>query len=455
MTMNFRYKFLLATLMLGVSCNKFVDVALPNSQISTAAAFADDEKANSSMRGVYASTQNVWGSGPFSGTLSSCLGIASDELKCVTYNDDNQAFVDNNLTASSSGVNTIWAGLYNMLYQVNVLLENVAAAPGVSAPVKRQLLGEGHFLRAYCYFYLVNSFGDVPMPVTSDYRTNALLARMPVDKVYDLILSDLAYAQENAGTVFTEAGKRIRANKWTATALLARVQLYRKNWAEAEKQATAVIAAGPYAIDSLKNVFLLTSQEAIFQFANAGTNNYTMEGSRMTGSLTNPVFRFTTWLAGSFEAGDLRLSAWTLKASNGDTAYYKYKALNNGSNEAVVMFRLAEQYLIRAEARAQQNKLADAIADIDVIRKRAGIPLLADVNPGIAKEALLQMIYKERMTELFGEQGHRWFDVKRTGQADALYPIRKTRWRKEAILLPIPLGDRQKNPNLTQNEGYE
>lgn len=455
MTMNFSYKFLLAALMLGASCNKFVDVALPNSQISTAAAFADDEKANSSMRGIYASTQNVWGSGPFSGTLSSCLGIASDELKCVTYNDDNQAFVDNNLTASSSGVNTIWAGLYNTLYQVNVLLENVAAAPGVSAPVKQQLLGEGHFLRAYCYFYLVNSFSDVPMPVTSDYRTNALLARTPVDKVYDLILSDLAYAQENAGTGFTEVGKRIRANKWTATALLARVQLYRKNWVEAEKQATAVIAAGPYAIDSLKNVFLLTSREAIFQFANAGTNNYTMEGSRMTGNLTNPAFRFTTWLARSFEAGDLRLPAWTFKASNGDTVYYKYKAVNNGTIEAVVMFRLAEQYLIRAEARAQQNKLADAIADMDVIRKRAGIPLLAEVNPGITQEALLQTIYKERMTELFGEQGHRWFDVKRTGQADALYTVRKTRWRKEAILLPIPLGDRQKNPNLTQNEGYE
>ena len=96
-----------------------------------------------------------------------------------------------------------------------------------------------------------------------------------------------------------------------------------------------------------------------------------------------------------------------------------------------------------------------AIADLDVIRKRAGLSLVADINPGIAKDALLQMIYKERMTELFGEQGHRWFDVKRTGQADTLYSIRKTRWRKEAILLPIPLGDRQKNPNLTQNEGYE
>ncbi|HWV67614.1 RagB/SusD family nutrient uptake outer membrane protein [Chitinophaga sp.] len=455
MNINSSYKFLLAALMLGTSCNKFVDVALPNSQISTAAAFADDEKANSSMRGIYASTQNVLGSGPFSGVFSSCLGLASDELKSVSYNDDNQAFADNNLTAGSSGVSAIWTGLYNTLYQVNVLLENVKGAPGVSAPVKQQLLGEAHFLRAYCYFYLVNSFGDVPMPVTSDYRVNALLPRTPADKVYELILSDLAYAQENAGAAYTAAGKRIRVNKWTATALLARVQLYRKNWVEAEKQATAVIGAGPYTMESLNNVFLLTSKEAIFQFANAGTNIYTIEGGRMTGKATNPNYRFTTWLAKAFETGDQRLASWTLQASNGDTAYYKYKAIDSGIGEAVVMFRLAEQYLIRAEARAQQNKLADAIADIDVIRKRAGLPVVANVNPGIAKDALLQLIYKERMTELFGEQGHRWFDVKRTGQADALYSVRKPRWRKEAILLPIPLDDRQKNPNLTQNEGYE
>ena len=459
MTSKFPYKILLAILLLGTSCDKFVDVSLPNSQISTAAAFADDGKATSSMRGIYASTQNVWASsGPFSSGLSTCLGISSDELKRVSYDADMQTFFDNNLAAGSNGVNTIWSGIYNTLYQVNVLLENVVKAPGVSAPVKQQLLGEGHFLRAFCYFYLVNAFGDVPMPLTSDYRTNALLARTPVDKVYELMLSDLTNAQDNAGIAFTDAGTRIRANKWTATALLARVQLYRKNWVEAEKQATAVIDAGPYKLDTLPNVFLLSSKEAILQFANAGTNVYTIEGSQLTGGITNPNYRFTTYLAKAFETGDQRLVNWTFKAANGDTVYYKYKASYTdpaAKSEAVVMFRLAEQYLIRAEARIRQHKLKDAIADMDMIRKRAGIPLLADVNPAITEENLLQAIYKERMTELFGEQGHRWFDVKRTGQADALYSVRKPQWRKEAILLPIPLSDRQKNPNLTQNQGYE
>jgi starch-binding outer membrane protein, SusD/RagB family len=459
MTSKFLYKILLATVLLGTSCNKFVDVSLPNSQISTAAAFGDDGKATSSMRGIYASTQNVWASGgPFSSGLSTRLGVSSDELKCINYDADLQTFSDNNLAAGSSGVNTIWSGLYNGLYQVNVLLENVVKAPGISAPVKQQLLGEGHFLRAFFYFYLVNAFGDVPMPLTSDYRINALLSRTPADKVYELIQTDLAFAQENAGIAFTDAGTRIRANKWTATALLARVQLYRKNWVEAEKQATAVIEAGPYKLDTLPNVFLLSSKEAILQLANAGTNVYTIEGGQLTGNISNPNYRFTTYLAKAFEAGDQRLVNWTVKASNGDTAYYKYKAIYTDATaktEAVVMLRLAEQYLIRAEARAQQHKLKDAIADLDMIRKRAGIPLLAAVNPGITEENLLQAIYKERMTELFGEQGHRWFDVKRTGQADALYSVRKPQWRKEAILLPIPLSDRQKNPNLTQNQGYE
>jgi hypothetical protein len=296
MTRHFSYKILLAAVLLGTSCNKFVDVSLPISQISTVAAFADDGKANSSMRGIYASTQSVWGpGGPFSSGFSTRLGISSDELKCLSYDADLQTFVDNNLAAGSGGVNTLWSGLYNTLYQVNVLLENVVNAPGITPPVKQQLLGEAHFLRAFCYFYLVNTFGDVPMPLTSDYRTNALLSRTPAEKVYEQILTDLAYAQEKAGTGFTDAGSRIRANKWTATALLARVQLYRKNWAEAEKQATTVIAAGPYKLDSLPNVFLLSSKEAILQIANAGTNIYTIEGGALTGNLSNPNYRFTTY----------------------------------------------------------------------------------------------------------------------------------------------------------------
>ncbi|WP_177192207.1 RagB/SusD family nutrient uptake outer membrane protein [Chitinophaga arvensicola] len=451
---------ILATFLLtGIlaSCNKFVDVPLPNSQISGTVAFADDGKANSSMRGIYAVTQGAWdNNAPFQGGLTGYFGLASDELQCVSYDNEKQAFHDNTLTSRTGPVGRLWGLMYNMLYQVNSLMENVEKAPGVTAATKTQLLGEARFLRAFCFFYLVNAYGDVPLPLMSDYKTNALLKRVATDKVYEQIFTDLTAAQQTAGDQFSVAGNRVRANKWAATALLARAQLYRSNWVEAEKQASAVINSKVYEIDSLSNVFLSSSKEAILQFANPGTNTYTMEAWYVLGNAGNPVYRLTPWTLAAFEPGDKRIGSWTLKASNGDTATYKYKSVNTtAAAERLVVLRLGEQYLIRAEARAQQGKLTDAIKDLDVIRKRAGIPLVADVKPDISKEDLLKLIGKERTTELFAELGQRWFDVKRSGQADAIYSKRKPQWLSTSILLPVPAADIQRNPNLTQNEGYE
>lgn len=447
----------------AAACNKFVEVPLPITQLNTSAVFANDGKANSAMRGIYASTQDGWATGPFTGGLSTNLGVASDEFVRLTYSVEQQQFFEFKLTHTNSTVSSsFWGPLYNMIYQSNILLENVARSSGVTPKTKDQLLGEGRFLRALSYFYLVNCFDSIPLLLTSDYRTNALEPRSAPDKVWAQIAEDLLFAQEKTGEAYTKEGVRIRANKWTATALLARMYLYRKNWAEAEKQASAVITAGPYKLDSLNGISLLTSPEAIFQFAGGGANIYTVEAGRLSGNInptTNAPFRLSTWLLAAFEPGDQRRIKWTRTGPDGFPGFLKYKVFGNtqagAKAEGTIVFRLAEQYLIRAEARAQQNKLADAIADIDSIRYRAGLPLIKDTNPGINQADLLQAIYKERFTELFGELGHRWFDIKRTGQADAIYNAHKTGWNTTNLILPIPYAERQKNPNLSQNPGYE
>lgn len=459
---RFLYKYIIAACLIPgafTSCNKFVDVPLPSSQISGETAFADDQKANSSIRGIYASMSPAWSANTmFMGGWTGYMGLYSDELKCLSYDTDKQSFLDNNLTSRSGPVGNFWATLYNILYQANVSIEKLDQSKGVTAPAKASLTGETRFLRAFSYFWLVNGWGDIPMPLTSDYQKNSLLARTTTDKVWTQIITDLVAAQQQTGEQYTTAGNRIRANKWAATALLARVQLYQKNWAEAEKQASAVIDSKIYSLDSLNNVFLATSKEAILQFANPGTNPYTMEGYFLTGNASNPTYRCSSWLTQSFENGDKRVSSWTLKVSNGDTAYYKYKTLASSGTtvkEALTVLRLGEQYLIRAEARARQGKLPAAIADIDSIRSRAGLPLISKTKPNISQDDLLLAIGKERMTELFGELGQRWLDVKRSGFADVLYTAHKSNWRPEAILLPIPFDEMQKNPNLTQNKGYE
>ena len=129
----------------------------------------------------------------------------------------------------------------------------------------------------------------------------------------------------------------------------------------------------------------------------------------------------------------------------------KYKSSAPGT-ERYNLFRLAELYLVRAEASAQMEDIASAVTDINVLRSRAG---LLPISDAISKVECLQAIAHERQVELFAETGHRWLDLKRTGQLDAvLQPLKSATWAPHAALFPIPLADLQNNPQLEQNPGY-
>jgi hypothetical protein len=115
---------------------------------------------------------------------------------------------------------------------------------------------------------------------------------------------------------------------------------------------------------------------------------------------------------------------------------------------------LAEQILIRAEARARLDNLGGAIADVDNVRKRAGLPLIADTNAAITKDELLAVIAHEKQIELFSEWGHRWLDLKRTGRADALFNG-YSGYTPDYKLYPVPKNEFDRNPFLgRQNDGY-
>jgi hypothetical protein len=124
-----------------------------------------------------------------------------------------------------------------------------------------------------------------------------------------------------------------------------------------------------------------------------------------------------------------------------------------------LVLRVAEQYLIRAEAKAQQNNFSGAQADVNVIRNRAGLPNLTTM---VDNTTAMMAIEKERRTELFCEWGHRWFDLKRwssltnTGKtrADDVLGALKITWKSTSVIYPIPQSARDNNPNLTQNTGY-
>lgn len=460
---------ILLTLYLSISvfgCKKFVEIDLPIDSITTASAFETDAKTNSVIRGLYLNMVKTTGYA-FGGPMSIGLGVSADELQVTTPTNVFQEFYTNSVSSANVNVASYyWGPLYNTIYTANAAIENIPSSLGMSDYGKKQYMAEARFIRAANYFYLVNIFGDVPLVTGTDYRANAVLPRSSIDRVYELIISDLTFAKENLSTNYLGT-TRLRANTYAAGALLARVYMYRSEWAKAEALASEVIAgkntsgAALYALEPLlNNVFLLSSKEVLLQLQQPALNLYTWDGFNFIQS-TLPNYQLTDALFNNFGIGDGRKSSWikTYTSTTGgvNKSYYspfKYK-ISNGTGtaktESLVFLRLGEVYLIRAEARAQQNNLSDAISDLDVIRKRAG--LSAPTPVGTTQPELIALIARERYIELFAELGHRWLDLKRSRQADVVL-AGKPNWRPEAKLFPIPKTEIENNPFLIQNPGY-
>lgn len=458
----------LFTVLISVSgCKKFVEIDPPIDSIPAVQVFDTDAKADAVIRGLYVdmvgSTNYAFG-----GAVSVGLGLSADELTATTLTTLNSYpdLYNNSVSSSNLVLGYYWGPMYNMIYVANATIEGINASTQMSAAAKLQYLAEAKFIRAANYFYLLNLFGDVPMPITSNYKVNSLLPRTPVANIYNLILDDLKFAQANLTPAYISGANRYRANRYAVSALLARVYLYLQDYADAEAMATDVIdgAVGKVSYNlenTLTNTFLLTSKEVILQIVQPDKILYTWEGYAFI-SAGAPNYQISDALYTSFETGDLRKTNWIKTNTVGAKAYnfpYKYK-INSGTTatgprtEALVFLRLAEVYLIRAEARAQQaGKLAAAIADLDVVRNRAGISLIANTKPTINQADLLAVIAHERFVEFFAELGHRWLDLKRTGQADIVLK-NKPNWRPEAKLFPIPAGDIIADPFLKQNPGY-
>ncbi len=280
-------------------------------------------------------------------------------------------------------------------------------------------------------------------------------------QVYAQIISDLRDACSHLSVTYISnsayPGARTRPNQAAARVLLARVYLYQSEWALAEREADTVIANPLYRLEtSLDSVFLATSAEAIWQLQPVYDSMATAEGYLFVPlNGARPSYILTSWLQGSWEPGDLRRTHWTDSVGAGPLAAvypYKYKyAYNDPPNaEYNMVLRLAEVYLIRAEARAQQGNVAGATADLNTIRARAGLP----ATVANTQTAMLAAILHERQLELFGEWGQRWLDLRRTGQADAVLGAEKPGWAGTDTLYPIPGQQMANNPNLTQNAGY-
>ena len=450
------------------SCKKFVQVSVPATALASTTVYQSNSSAAAVLTGIYSgmATDGVYAGGPSS--IGYLCGNAADELMNYTKAGVSVNFYTNSYTPD---VGVFWSNLYKKIYVANAAIQGISNSKSLSQSIRNQLLGEALFIRAFLHFYATNLFGNVPLVTTTNYQTNNSLVCTPRGQVYQQIIEDLQDAKRLLNDNFldptgAETTERIRPNKGAVNSLLARAYLYQKKWNSAELEASEVISNNPlYSLDTLNGVFLKNSVESIWElqsikpgYNTADATNYILTSPPGTGTFSVAI---SPQLFGAFELGDYRASKWIgAYTKSGQTYYFPYKykqgvySMTNPVTEYEVVFRLAEQYLIRAEARAEQGNLSDATKDLNLIRSRAGLANTIAVT----QADILTAIYHERQVELFTEWGHRWFDLKRTDSVNSVMSIVTPQkggiWAPYKSEFPIPLSEILLNGNLTQNPGY-
>ena len=478
--------FGLAMLLLPVACSDdFVDVDSFDEDSENF--FNSEEDYQQALISAYDMLQSTY--------LNVMLGeIASDNTlaggESATDVPGIQEIDDMVHTPVNEQLRSIWSWMFAGVNRANYILE---FKDKTDFQGKEQVLAEATFLRAYYYFELVKWFGDVPLAVDRRllFGDQDVVERTPANEVMDQIEADLIFAASNRSPTASETG---RVTRGAAQALLGKVYVYREKFDLAAQVLEEVINSGNYDLvqdystlfendneNNIESVFevqytdvegagfgCLQCSEGNVAVGFNGIRNY-------SGPLFESGFSFNVPTAeayAAFEDGDLRrdiaildIEAWAA-ANEGvsfvegfeHTGYYnrKYIArqgdlntgdanLTNPNNYRAI--RYAEVLLLAAEA-LNRGGIDDNRAQIylNQVRNRAG---LADVN--LTGSTLTEAIYQERRVELVGE-GHRFFDLVRTGRAAAAIPGFQSGKHE---LFPIPLIEIELAGNRwEQNPGY-
>lgn len=431
------------------SCKKFLEVQ-PKDSVSDSQTIVDRASAETAVRGIYRalSADNYYGV-----NFVSVGYLSGDNIQWTGSQSIVQQFIDHNVKADNATVSGIWLAIYTTINRANYV---IAKLPGVTDATlttaeRNQLLGEAYFIRALCYFDLARTWGGVQIvttPTISATDKNGI-ARSTVEQTYAQVLSDLNAAEPLLP--LPTAQNPVRANKETVYALKARYYLYQKDWTNAENYATLVLGDAqnysllkPYSAWFANNV--VGTKESVFELAYSATytNGHRGQWQPPANSGTRQWAPNAAFLALVNDAtiGGNR-SALVAKTSAG--LWYGNLYYRSPATDPAYIIRIAEEYLIRAEARAQLNKLDDSRVDLNAVRDRAGLT----ATTAVSQADILLAIENERRIE-FALEGHRWFDLVRTGRAATVLGVTDTKKN----ILPIPVDQLNVDPALTQNPGY-
>ncbi|ACT92864.1 RagB/SusD family nutrient uptake outer membrane protein [Dyadobacter fermentans] len=435
---------ILAALWLS-SCSDLLNTE-PEQNISDEAVIVDEKSANTALVGVYDALQGY--------ATSNIIGVdlASDNV--VNYNNQNNLVPD--LTPNNAGGG--FSAIYKMINQANFV---IALVPGVqdgffTQEERNQVLGEAYFLRALGYLDLVKTYGGVQLvlaPATGP-DTHKGTKRSTAAETYAQIGADLDQAEQ----LLKETVNRTRATRFSVYALKARYFTYLQNWEQAEANASKVIAQAGFKLVKPYSAFFTgkTTEESIFElvYSTSDRNSfYTNWLSPADGGRHDyiPAREFVSQLLDPARGGARK--SLLKQTAEGSWDLIQYGKPDGSSS--VFILRIAEQYLIRAEARA--NKAAPdftgALADLNAIRSRSDVPA-SPLTAASGKEAFNLAILEERRLELPFE-GHRFVDVVRTGRSASIFgAVNANRKNQQFNVLPIPLTAIQTDGDLVQNPGY-
>lgn len=447
----FKIGLLIFMLSAFAACEDNIELQ-PESALDGAAGFKTKQDVDAALIGCYSALT----SGNYMGLRYWALpDLYADNLTHTGTFPSFAQVANRNILPNNTEHTNMWQQVYAAINRANTV---ITAAPTVTDPSfnVNNAIGEARFLRAYHYFNLLTLFGGapegynksngvgVPLVLTATLTPEDAVAkaRNTEAEVWAQILDDLNFGVTN---MVNNNGVG-RANKRAAQALKARVHLFRGEWAEAEAAASNVITTGGYTLlptASYTDIWLKkNSAEAILelQFDNVTSNSIAFFYYPTSLGGRNEI-NSTTNLRDAHEAGDIRKDVNYSVNPVGRTL--KYTRVPGDDN--VILIRLAEMYLIRAEAAARLNKGDAARADINVIRKRAG---LADTAAATEAE-LLTAIEKERRAE-FAHEGHRWFDLRRYNKISTVGITQPFR-----ALWPVPEREVQTSGGtIAQNAGY-
>lgn len=451
------------------SCEDELDL-VPITEKAANSFYTSEAEIESAISGVYAQLQNgglygldLIGVGEISG---------EDSFEEIAANDGGRfgQLDDFSTNAGNDLVGDIWRESYEGIQRANVVLNRITDIEYEDASLKTTRIGEVKFLRALMYFNLVRLYGDVPLVLEetvnpSDYFGQG---RTATSQVYDQIETDLNEAIASLPTSKSSG----RPAQGAAQALLANVQMTLGDYSNAAANLEKVISSNVYAlVPSTAEIFGVANEgnsEAIFEVQFASGVNGNAEGNpaasqfRPSGTTANAKGHNlpSTEFVNSFEEGDTRKNDYIGIDEAANPFYFslKYEVSATGVNDSgsdFYVIRYADVLLRYAEALNETGNTANAAQYLNQVRNRAG---LANTT-ATSQEEMRTAIENERRYEFIGE-GHRWFDLVRTGKAvntmNAWFAEQgmSVTISTQNLVLPIPQNQIDTDPALVQNPGY-